>query len=224
MTFDVPDQSPIELLRLLQNMVRTGRVEAVRPSRPALCRVRTGELLTDWIQWKELAAGGAGQARHWRVPAIGEGCLLLSPGGDLTQAIALPGLPCEDMPQASESADVERHDFGAGEFWEHDRAEGTLVFNIASSITFKVGDSTLTITPTSATLKTPHFTADSPQSDFTGNETIAGGISVAGGGSGGTSTITGNFKIEGDELTHNGNNISGTHKHAGVHGETGGPH
>jgi phage baseplate assembly protein V len=225
MSFDVPDQSPTEQLRLMANIVRTGRIEAV-DTQAARCRVRSGELLTDWLPWIALAAGGPGQARHWRAPAINEECVLLAPGGDLAQALVLPGLFCDDMPQGSTAGDVERHDFGPGEFWEHDRAAGTLVFNIASSIAFKVGDSTLTITPDSATLKTPHFTADSPQSDFTGNESIAGGISVAGGGAGGgTSRIRGNFEIEGGTLTHDGHNIGGYHVHDDPQGgSVGGPH
>lgn len=209
---------------MMANIVRTGRIDAV-DTQAARCRVRTGELLTDWLPWLALAAGGTGQARHWRTPAVNEECVLLAPGGDLAQALVLPGLFCADMPQNAAAGEVERHDFSGSDYWEHDRAAGTLVFNIASSITFKVGDSTLTLTPDSTTLKTPHFTADSPQSDFTGNESIAGGISVAGGGAGGgTSRIRGNFEIEGGTLTHNGANIGSTHVHPDPHGgNTGGP-
>lgn len=207
----------------MNNIVRTGRVEAVNPS-IARCRVRTGQLLTDWLPWLTLAAGGTGQARHWRVPAVNEECLLLAPGGDLAQALVLPGLFCQDMPQNAAAGDVERHDFSGTDFWEHNRGEGTLVFEIANCIQLKVGASLLTITPDGTTLQTPHYAVDSPQSEFSGNVAIAGGISVAGGGSGGTSTITGNFQLQGGTLTHNGVNISSTHTHAGVHGETGGPH
>lgn len=213
MSFDMPDQSPTEQLRQMNNIVRTGRVEAVNTS-PARCRIRTGELLTDWLPWLTLAAGGGQQTRHWRVPALNEECLLLAPGGDLAQAIVLPGLFCEDMPQNADAADIERHDFSATDYWQHNRAAGALVFDIASSIQFKVGNSTLTITPGSTTLQTPHLSVDSPQSDFSGNISIAGGISVGGGGSGGTSTITGNFNIQGDQLTHNGKNVGGLHTHA----------
>lgn len=206
----------------MNNIVRSGRVEAVNPSL-ARCRIRTGELLTDWLPWLTLAAGGGNQARHWRVPAIHEECLLLAPGGDLAQAIALPGLFCEDMPPNADSPDIERHDFSATDYWQHDRAAGELIFDIASSLTLKVGDSTLTLMPGGTKLTTPSLTVDSPQSDFSGNVAIAGGISVGGGGSGGTSSINGNFNIGGGQLTHNGVNVSSTHTHQGVHGQTGGP-
>lgn len=225
MSFDSPDQSPTEQLRMMANIVRTGRVEAVNPS-IARCRIRTGELLTDWLPWLVLAAGGAGQTRHWRVPAIHEECLLLAPGGDLAQAIAIPGLFCEDMPQNAGAEDLERHDFSGSEYWEHNRAEGALVFNIANSIALQVGDSTLTITPDGTTLKTSLHTVDSPMTKFMGNVSIAGGLGVEGvGEGGGTSRIGGNFEIVGDKLTHNGHNIDGLHKHDDSHGgETGGPH
>ena len=206
----------------MQNIVRTGRVEAVT-TRPPRCRVRTGELLTDWLPWLTLAAGGVTQTRHWRVPAINEECVLLAPGGDLAQAMVLPGLVCEDMPQNSDAPEVERHNYSATDYWEHSRSEGALVFDIASSIQFKVGASLLTITPDGTTLQTTHYAVESPQSDFSGNVSIAGGISVGGAGSGGTSSITGNFNIEGGQLTHNGTNVSSTHTHQGVHGQTGGP-
>lgn len=141
----------------MNNIVRTGRVEAVNPSL-ARCRIRTGELLTDWLPWLTLAAGGGNQARHWRVPAINEECLLLAPGGDLAQAIAIPGLFCEDMPQNAGAEDVERHDFSVSDYWEYNRTESTLVFNIASSIVLQVGESSITITPDSIALKSPELT------------------------------------------------------------------
>ena len=206
----------------MQNIVRTGRVEAVTTT-PPRCRIRTGELLTDWLPWLTLAAGGGNQTRHWRVPAINEECVLLAPGGDLAQALVLPGQFCEDMPQNSNAADVERHNYSASDYWEHNRSGNALVFDIAASITLRVGASTLTLTTGGATLDTPHLTVNSPQSDFSGNVSIAGGISVGGGGSGGTSTITGNFNIQGGQLTHNGVNVSSTHTHQGVHGQTGVP-
>lgn len=218
MSDTAPDQSPSELLRLLNNLARTGRVEQVRAGRPARCRVRTGELLTTWVPWFALAAGGSEHARHWRVPAINEPCLLIAPGGDLAQAVALPGLYSEDMPQGSADPEVERHDFSASDFWEHHRAAQTLIFNIAQSITLRVGGSTLVLTPAGATLTTPQYTVDSPQSTFTGAVTVQGAFSFLAGiagaaGDGGSNTISGGFAIDGGSLTHNGKNVGGDHTH-----------
>lgn len=230
MSDQAPEHSPVELYRLLANLIREGRVEEVRPGRPARCRVRAGELLTNWVPWISLAAGGGQQTRHWRVPAIGEPCLLFAPGGDLGQASALVGSFSEDMPQGAESADVERHDFNATDYWEHNRQDGTLVFDIGQAITLRVGASTLHITPEGTTLTTPEYTVDSAQSTFNGKVTVAGlftyqsGIAGSVGTSGGTNTIAGGFKVEGGQITHDGKNIGSTHVHPDPHGgNTGGP-
>lgn len=230
MSDQAPEHSPIELYRLLANLIREGRVEEVRPANPARCRVRTGELLTNWVPWISLAAGGAQQVRHWRVPAIGEPCLLFAPGGDLAQASALVGCYSEDMPQGADSDDVERHDFSASEYWEHNRQAGTLVLDIAQAITLRVGASNLHITPEGTTLTTPAYKVDSAQSTFTGKVTVAGlftyqsGIAGSVGTSGGTNTIAGGFKVEGGQITHDGKNIGSTHTHPDPHGgNTGGP-
>lgn len=227
MTATAPEHSPLELHRLLANLLRTGRVEQVRvgtASNPAACRVRTGDLLTTWLPWVAQAAGGSAQARHWRTPALGEPCLLLAPGGDLAQAVALPGIYSSDMPQGAFDEDVERHDFSGTDFWQHRRSASTLVVEIAQAITLNVGSSQLHITPSGTTLTTPELTADSPQSTFTGSVKIDGALSVMGGGGEGTSRIQGNFHVEGGSLTHNSKNIGSSHTHPGDSGgTTGGP-
>lgn len=230
MSEQAPEHSPVELYRLLSNLIKEGRVESVRAGSPARCQVRAGELLTTWVPWISQAAGGAAQNRHWRTPAVGEPCLLLSPCGDLAQAVALPGLFSADMPQGAAGEDVERHDFSATDFWEHNRAGSTLVLDIAQAITLRVGASTLHITPDGTTLTTPQLTVDSAESTFTGTVTVAGlltyqsGISGSAGASGSTNKISGGFDVEGGRITHDGQNIGHSHVHHDSHGgTTGGP-
>lgn len=227
MSSAAPEHSPLELYRLIANMIRTGRVEQVRvgsAGNPAACRVRTGDLLTTWVPWLVQAAGGDNQARHWRTPAKNEPCLLFAPCGDLAQAVALPGIYSSDMPQGAADEDVERHDFSTSDFWEHKRSAGTLVFNIANAITLNVGNSQLHITPSGTTLTTPNYKVDSPQSSFTGKVTVQGlftyqsGISGSAGSGGGSNSISGGFAVEGGNLTHNGKNIGSTHTHPGDSG------
>lgn len=226
MPTQAPELSPVELYRLLANMIRTGRVEQVRTgsaTNPARCRVRTGELLTTWLPWVSPAAGGSVQTRHWRTPAVGEPCLLLAPGGDLAQAVALPGLFSDDMPQGAVSEDVERHDFSASDFWEHNRQSSTLRFEIAAAIELKVGASVLHITPEGTTLTTPEFTIDSPTSTFTGAVTVNGLLTYNAGmagkaGQGGSNTIQGGFAVTGGQITHNGKRVDDGHTHPDAHG------
>lgn len=222
MPAQAPELSPLELYRLLSNMIRTGRVEQVRTgsaTSPARCRVRTGELLTTWVPWVSQAAGGSQHSRHWRTPASGEPCVLLAPSGDLAQAVALPGLFSDEMPQGAASEDVERHDFSGTDFWEHDRTTSTLRFEIAAAIELKVGASVLRITPEGSTLATPAYKVDSPSTEFTGAVTVQKLLTFKGGmagtaAAGGTNTIQGGMAISGGSLTHNGKSVGSTHTHA----------
>ena len=83
-------ESPYEASRRIENLLRLCTVAEVRTTHPARCRVRTGQLLTDWLPWLTLRAGAT--AGTWWAPEPGEQCLLLSPGGDLRQGVVLPGL------------------------------------------------------------------------------------------------------------------------------------
>lgn len=221
-----PENSSAELYRLLANMIRAGRVEQVRTgsaAEPASCRVRTGELLTTWVPWFALAAGGNRQTRHWRTPAKNEPCMLLAPGGDLAQAVALPGIYSSDMPQGATSEDVERHDFSSTDFWEHSRAASTLRFEIANAIELKVGESVLHITPAGTTLTTPDYKVDSPKTECTGALTVQGLFTFNGGVSGqagesGSNTVKGGLSFEGGRVENDGKNIGGNHNHPDPHG------
>ncbi len=74
-----------EIMRLITNLIRTGVVTEVDREN-WLCRVKTGELETNWISWLTLRAGNA---RTWWRPSEGEQVVLLSLGGNLETAFAL---------------------------------------------------------------------------------------------------------------------------------------
>ncbi len=75
-----------EIMRLITNLIRTGTVSEVDTVN-WLCRVKTGDLETNWINWLTLRAGGT---RTWWKPTVGEQVVLLSLGGNLETAFALP--------------------------------------------------------------------------------------------------------------------------------------
>ena len=62
-----------------------------------LCRVKTGDLETNWINWLTLRAGNT---RTWWKPSIGEQVVLLSLGGNLETAFALPAIYFRRLPAA----------------------------------------------------------------------------------------------------------------------------
>lgn len=79
-----------ELYRLIINLIRFGTVEEIDLSMtPPKVRVRSGELLTDWIPWLTQRAGSA---RTWWPPTVDEQVVMLAPGGELATAVILAAL------------------------------------------------------------------------------------------------------------------------------------
>lgn len=88
----------------MENLIRLGRVEAVNlAARPApLVRVRTGELLTDWLP---AIAIGAGCMISWDPPIIGQAAILLSSSGETGAGFALLGLNIDGHESPDDSPD-----------------------------------------------------------------------------------------------------------------------
>lgn len=91
-----------ELARALRNMIRTGLVVETDLN-AGRCRVQTGGMCTDWLQW---LTHRAGRSRTWWAPSVGEQVLILAVGGELDTAFVLPGIYSGDNPAPSASADA----------------------------------------------------------------------------------------------------------------------
>ncbi|EKM2252410.1 phage baseplate assembly protein V, partial [Escherichia coli O157] len=91
-----------ELARALRNMIRTGLVVETDLN-AGRCRVQTGGMCTDWLQWLTCRAG---RSRTWWAPSVGEQVLILAVGGELDTAFVLPGIYSGDNPAPSASADA----------------------------------------------------------------------------------------------------------------------
>lgn len=103
-----------DVLRKLENLVRTGTIAEVRHELPgALVRVRTGNNVTDWRPYHELRAGNT---RTWNPPTVGEQVTLLSPGGDLAGALVIGGIYQNDhsAPSTDPNKTVTVYPDGAG--------------------------------------------------------------------------------------------------------------
>lgn len=135
-------ESPLEIVRRLENVVRMGTIAAVRHAQHARVRVKTGEVLSDWVPWFTLRAG---ECREWWPPTPGEQCLLISPGGDLRNGAALLGVYSNAHPQNSELPSEHRITWGNGDYMVHDKEKGTFILDCATQITLRVGSSSLTI-------------------------------------------------------------------------------
>lgn len=111
-----------ELNRLLLNLVRKGTVLEVN-HQAALCRVASGELQTNWIPWLAIAAG---TTLDWRPPTAGEQVLLLSPGGDPADAVALCGIYSSKAPAPSKKANTHTRIYPDGAAFEYDHEDQVL--------------------------------------------------------------------------------------------------
>lgn len=131
-------ESPYELGRKLENVIRRGTVHAVR-GKPAAVRVQSGDNVTNWLPWLALRAGGVEGGRMWDAPVEGEQCVILSQGGDLAQGVVLVGLPSDAMPEGSDILGHVRRDFDETDYWEWLRGAFTLF--CMEAITLNVSDS-----------------------------------------------------------------------------------
>lgn len=115
-------ESPLEIIRRLESLLRIGTVSEVRHS-DARCRVKTGTMHTDWLPWLTLRAG---QDRTWWAPEPDEQVIVLSPGGDTRAGFVLPAGYSEKKPAPGKSAEVARMSFADGTVIEYDRAVNVL--------------------------------------------------------------------------------------------------
>ncbi|HCT5134540.1 TPA: phage baseplate assembly protein V [Aeromonas hydrophila] len=113
----------IELKRQLDNLIRIGTVTAVRSGE---CRVKTGNLITNWRPYITERAGN-NRTRH-RL-SIGEQVMLLSVSGDLRNAYIVGPIHCDAFPEplaGDENPDLDRTEYSDGAVIEYNPATGEL--------------------------------------------------------------------------------------------------
>lgn len=151
-------ESPFEILRRLENVARVGTIEEVRTTKPARCRVRCGDILTGWLPWVAGRAGGAAGSVWWP-PVKGEQVLMLAPGGDLNNAMVMPGAFSDKMPQNGDNPAFFRMDLGGGAYMEHDAINGNFRLEAMASIHIECMGSSITITEHEISMKAGGATA-----------------------------------------------------------------
>lgn len=105
-----------ELLRLINNLIKTGTIAEIDHEGPRV-RVRSGDLLTNWIPWCERRAGAT---RDWDPPTIGEQVILLSPGGDPASAVVLCSINSAANPPPVNAANLTHRLYPDGAVIEYD--------------------------------------------------------------------------------------------------------
>ncbi|MBU3823463.1 MAG: phage baseplate assembly protein V [Candidatus Oceanisphaera merdipullorum] len=193
-----------DLRRRIDNLLRLGTVTEVRKGQ---CRVKSGDIQTNW---RPFFTRRAGKARtSWR-PSVGEQVMLLSLSGDVANAHVLPSLYQDLFDEPDDHPTRDRTVYEDGAVIEYDPEVGAL--NATGIKTATVAASDL-------------VTINCPEVIFTGNTTtkgnalVEGVLSYKGGlnnnGSTSGASIKGPMSIDGT-LTNNGINVT-----AHTHDETG---
>lgn len=193
-----------ELTRRIDNLLRIGTVAEVMGD---LCRVKTGELLTQFRPFLTRRAGSA--KTSWR-PTVGEQVMLLSLSGDLANAYILPAIYSDDNPSPDDHDQRHRCIYPDGAVIEYDPETSALTVSGIKTATVQASE---------------RVTIDCPNSEFTGNVLIKKKLTVEQ-----SAKITGAIDHSGKMTNSGGISIDGinfgTHKHSGVDtgpGTSGGP-
>lgn len=132
-----------ETQRRLHNIATIGTVTQIDADN-ALMRLAVGDNETDWVNIPTIAAG---QVRVWRCPSIGEQYLLVSPSGELANAIPVMSLYSDHNPSPSTNPNEIRIRYNDTDFCSIDVANSQLTMHI-SKITNQAATSIVWDTPT----------------------------------------------------------------------------
>ncbi|MEQ5834225.1 phage baseplate assembly protein V [Marinobacter sp. NFXS9] len=129
-----------EAFRLINNLIRIGTIAEVDHDR-ARARVQAGDNLTGWQRWITLRAG---TTVDWDPPTEGEQVVLISPSGDLAQAIIITGLFRQNAP--SSSPDEHKRVYPDGSEITYDHVKKQLVANLVGKVNVNItGDATVNV-------------------------------------------------------------------------------
>lgn len=128
-----------EQQRRLHNIATIGTVFDVNPDDQTM-RLDVGDNQTDWLPIPALAAG---QVRVWRCPSVGEQFLLVSPSGELANAIPVLSLYSNQHPSPSNDPNEIRVRFNDSDFLSVKTQDSQLILKI-NDVIFDVNSTTLT--------------------------------------------------------------------------------
>lgn len=194
-----------ELARVLRNMIRTG-VIVETDLNAGRCRVQTGGIYTDWLQW---LTHRAGRSRTWWAPSVGEQVLILAIGGELDTAFVLPAIFSDDHAAPSASADAWHVSFPDGAVMEYEPETSALTVSGIKTADVTASVSITATVPVVMVKASTRVTLDSPEVVCT-NKLITATLEVQNGGK-----MSGNIEHSGGAFKSNGVQLD-DHDHGGV--------
>ncbi|WP_083941907.1 phage baseplate assembly protein V [Salinicola socius] len=198
----------VELVRLLNNLIRLGTVKEIDHA-AARVRVQSGDLLTDWIPWREQRAG---QTRTWNPPTKGEQVVLLAPGGEMRGAVVLMGINSSNNPAPVNDPNLTHWLMPDGAVIEYDHEASHLRATLPGSASVDAQADVTVTTAAALTATAAGGATINANVVINGNVTLNGNLSQP---SGKTATMAGDVKFTG-AVTSNGKNISSSHTHEDV--------
>ncbi|WP_145562776.1 phage baseplate assembly protein V [Yersinia canariae] len=193
------------LKRLLANIIRIGIVSEVDLDN-GLCRVKIGNLETDWLNWLTLRAG---RVRFWSAPSVGEQVMVLSIGGELTTGFVLPAIFSDANPAPSQSADAIVITFPDGARFEYEPETSHLAVTGIKTAAINASESVNATAPNINCTASVKILLDTPGVECTNNLTTAT-LNVKKGGK-----MSGNITHTGGQFSSNGVVVD-SHGHGAV--------
>ncbi|MEY0594277.1 phage baseplate assembly protein V [Providencia manganoxydans] len=193
-----------DILRLINNLIRVGVVTAVDAKKG--CRVQTGDLETDWLNWITLRAG---QTRTMNAPSVGEQVIILSIGGELTTAFVLTGIFSNEHAEPTDSLTADNRTYSDGAVIEYEPATGHLKAVGITLATLEASEHIQATAPQITVNASEQIQLNTPTVICSDNLTCAT-LNVTKGGK-----MTGNITHTGGAFSSNGVVID-DHDHGGV--------
>jgi phage baseplate assembly protein V len=133
MIFDEQDGYALsDLAKRLSNIIRIGTIFEINVQ-AAKARVKIGELETNFLPW---ANSNSGSNNSWNPPEIDEQVIILSPSGDLSQAVILPSLYKNNASDSDQN--IKSITYQDGSKISFNVSSGTLDLDLKGDITIKV--------------------------------------------------------------------------------------
>jgi phage baseplate assembly protein V len=147
-----------EFARRLNNIVRFGTVAEVDLNK-ARVRIKIGKITTNWIPWLTTA----GAVKLWNPPVVGEQVCVVSQGGDLSLAVAIPSIFQNKFAAPGNDPNTIRIEFSDNAFVEFSKATDEITARIdGAEICFcsdkfhvSIGASEIEITPAGISINAP---------------------------------------------------------------------
>ena len=133
MIFDEQDGYALsDLAKRLSNIIRIGTIFEINVQ-TAKARVKIGELETDFLPW---ANSNSGSNNSWNPPEIDEQVIILSPSGDLSQAVILPSLYKNNASNSDQN--IKSITYQDGSKISFNVSSGTLDLDLKGDVAIKV--------------------------------------------------------------------------------------